>query len=31
MRGFILPESEPTELGADDEGDEESSFEDEDA
>ena len=31
MRGFILPESEPTELGAEDEGDEESSFEDEDA
>src|SRR5260221_1979014 len=31
MRGFILPESEPTELGAEDEGDEESTFEDEDA
>jgi DNA-directed RNA polymerase subunit alpha len=31
MRGFILPESEPSDLGAEDEADEESAFEDEDA
>src|SRR6266567_357516 len=31
MRGFILPESEPSELGAEDEGDDGSAFDDEDA